>query len=154
MISYELHSYNSSNLIIIYMTSNITHMSNYIWPFHITYYIRSTYPAMRSNHLCHVIQSDMLHVYHSPTHLFSSLHFSFNLYINWNGYLTCNGGQFLCNFQFLMWLLLLMSCPLIGPFIFKGLVYLYQLVDPGQVICVGFILPCRSFSPSPWCCIE
>ena len=22
-------------------------------------------------HLCHVIQSDMLHVYHSPTHLFS-----------------------------------------------------------------------------------
>ena len=27
-------------------------------------------------HLCHVIQSDMLHVYHSPTHLFSHVHFS------------------------------------------------------------------------------
>ena len=26
--------------------------------------------------LCHVIQSDMLHVYHSPTHLFSHVHFS------------------------------------------------------------------------------
>ena len=26
--------------------------------------------------LCHVIQSDMLHVYHSPTHLFSWVHFS------------------------------------------------------------------------------
>ena len=26
--------------------------------------------------LCHVIQSDMLHVYHSPTHLFSQVHFS------------------------------------------------------------------------------
>ena len=26
--------------------------------------------------LCHVIQSDMLHVYHSPTHLFSCVHFS------------------------------------------------------------------------------
>ena len=25
--------------------------------------------------LCHVIQSDMLHVYHSPTHLFSWVHF-------------------------------------------------------------------------------
>ena len=25
--------------------------------------------------LCHVIQSDMLHVYHSPTHLFSHVHF-------------------------------------------------------------------------------
>ena len=24
---------------------------------------------------CHVIQSDMLHVYHSPTHLFSLVHF-------------------------------------------------------------------------------
>ena len=27
-------------------------------------------------HLCHVIQSDMLHVYHSPNHLFSQVHFS------------------------------------------------------------------------------
>ena len=26
-------------------------------------------------HLCHVIQSDMLHVYHSPTQLFSHVHF-------------------------------------------------------------------------------
>ena len=26
-------------------------------------------------HLCHVIQSDMLHVYHSPTQLFSCVHF-------------------------------------------------------------------------------
>ena len=37
-------------------------------------------------------------------------------YINWNSYLICNKVQFLCNFHFLMWLLLLMSCPLIGPF--------------------------------------
>ena len=29
--------------------------------------------------LCHVIQSDMLPVYHSPTHLFSQVHFSFSL---------------------------------------------------------------------------
>ena len=43
-----------------------------------------------------------------------------------------------------MWLLLLMPHPLIGPFIFKDLVYLYCLVGPGQVPCVGLILPCRS----------
>ena len=30
-------------------------------------------------HLCHVIQSDILHVYHSPTHLFSQVHFSLSL---------------------------------------------------------------------------
>ena len=30
-------------------------------------------------HLCHVIQSDILHVYHSPTHLFSWVHFSLSL---------------------------------------------------------------------------
>ena len=28
--------------------------------------------------LCHVIQSDMLTVYHSPAHLFSPVHFSFS----------------------------------------------------------------------------
>ena len=30
-------------------------------------------------HLCHVIQSDMLHVYYSPIHLFSWVHFSLSL---------------------------------------------------------------------------
>ena len=30
----------------------------------------------QSRHLCYVIQSDMLSVYHSPTHLFSRVHFS------------------------------------------------------------------------------
>ena len=30
-------------------------------------------------HLCHVIQSDMLHVYHSRTSLYSQVHFSLSL---------------------------------------------------------------------------
>ena len=34
--------------------------------------------------LCHVIQGDMLAVYHSLTHLFSSFTFPFQLYLNWN----------------------------------------------------------------------
>ena len=53
-----------------------------------------------------------------------------------------------------MWLLLLMPHPLIGPFNFRDLGYLYQLVDPGQVLCAGLILPCRKFRPLPWCCRE
>ena len=98
-------------------------------------------------HLCHVIESDMVCVYHSPNHLFSHINFPFSHYINWNGWLICNRAQFLCNFHFLMWLLLLMPCPLIGPFVFRDLGYLYQLVVLGQVLCVGLTLPCRSSRP-------
>ena len=47
----------------------------------------------------------------------------------------------------IMRLLLLMPCLLIGPFILRDLVYHYWLVDPGQVLCVGLILPCRNFRP-------
>ena len=101
--------------------------------------------------LCCVIQSDILCVYHSPTQLFSCVHFPFPPYINWNSWLICNRAWFLCNFHFLMWLLLLMLHPLIGPFIFRDLGYLYGLVVPGQVLCVGLILPCRSFRQLPWC---
>ena len=52
--------------------------------------------------LCHVILSDMLTVYHTPTHLFSPVYFSFSKYIIWNGYLIYNRAQLLCNFHFLM----------------------------------------------------
>ena len=49
------------------------------------------------------------------------LAFIFPCYINWNSNLICNGAQFLCNFLFLMWLLLLMPHPLIWAFYFQGL---------------------------------
>ena len=90
----------------------------------------------------------MLTVYHSLTHLFSPAHFSFLalLHLEWQ-------YQFLCNFPFLIWLLLLMQCPLIGPFIFRDLAYCYWLMDPGQVLCEGLILPCRSFRPLSCCCM-
>ena len=99
--------------------------------------------------LCHVILSDMMTVYHSPTHLFSHVHFSLSSLHQLDNYLICNRAQSLCNFLFQMWLLLLMPHPPIGPLIFTNLVYLYWLVDPGQVLCVGIILPCRSFRPLP-----
>ena len=53
-----------------------------------------------------------------------------------------------------MWLLPQVPCPLIGPFIFRDLVCHYQLVNPGLVLCVGLILPCRSFRQLPPCCVE
>ena len=95
--------------------------------------------------LCCVIQSDMLGVYHSPTQLFQVFIFLFPFYVNWNGWLNYNEVLFHCNFHFLMWSLLLMLHPLIWPFIFRDLGYLYQLVVPGQVPCLGLILPCRNF---------
>ena len=101
-------------------------------------------------HLFHVFQSDMLHVYHSPTCLFSHVHFfPFLPCVNWNSYHISNRAQFLCNFLFLMWLLLLMPHSLIGPFIFRDLLCLYWLMDLGGLLCVRLILPCRSFRPLP-----
>ena len=104
----------------------------------------------QQQHLCHVIQSDMLHVYHSATHLFLHAHFCPFLLMS-TGMVGSFAfrAQFLCNFHFLMWLLLLIPCPLTGPFIFRDLGYLYWLVVLGWVLCVGHILPCRSSRPLP-----
>ena len=85
--------------------------------------------------LCHVIQSDLLTVNHPPTICFLLFTFPVQLFVNWNGNLICNRAQFLCNFHFLKWLLLLMPCPFIGSFIFRDLVCHYQLVDPGHILC-------------------
>ena len=87
---------------------------------------------------------------HNYSHMFI---FLFPLYGNWNGCLTYNKVLFDCNFHFLMWSLLLMLHPLIGPFIFRVLDYLYQLVVPGQVPCLGLILPCRNFRLLPSCSV-
>ena len=88
-----------------------------------------------------------------PPNYFHVFIFPFPPYINWNVWLICSRSWFLCNFHFLMSLLLLMPHPLIGHFIFRDLRYLYLLVVPGQVLCVGLILPCRSFRWLPWCYI-
>ena len=95
--------------------------------------------------LCHVIQSDMLTVYHSPTHMFSSTQFSFSALGQLEQLSHLQQNPVPLQFHLLMWLLLQMPCTLIGPFIFRDLFYLYQLVDPGQVLCVGLILSYRSF---------
>ena len=65
--------------------------------------------------------------------------FPFQLCINLSGYLIYNRSRFLCNFHFLMWLLLQMPCLVIGTFIFRVLDCHYQLMDLGQVLCVRLI---------------
>ena len=105
-------------------------------------------------HLCCVIQSDMLHVIILPHNYFHVFFFPFLPYVNWNSWLIYNKVPFLCNFHFLMWSSLLMPHPLIRPFIFRDLGYLYQLVVPGQGPCVGFILPCRNFMLLPSCYVK
>ena len=100
-------------------------------------------------HLCCVIQRDILCVYHSPTHLFLHVHFSLSSLhqLEWLAHLQQSPVPLqLC---FLMWSLLLMSHPLIGFFIFRDLGCLYQLVVLDQALCVGLILPYRSFRPLP-----
>ena len=62
-----------------------------------------------------------------------------------------NKVLFHCNFCFPMWSLLLMLHPRRGPFIFRDLGYLYQLVVHGPVPCLGLILPCRNFRLLPSC---
>ena len=106
-------------------------------------------------YLCHVIQSDMLQVFIIlPCNYFHACSFFPFLFMSTGTVSSvATRVQFFCNFYFLMWSLLLMPPPLIGPFIFRDLGYLYQLVVPGQVPCVGLILPCRNFRLLPSCYI-
>ena len=52
--------------------------------------------------LWHVIQSDMLHVYHSFTHLFLCVPFSLSSLHQLERWLICSRAQFLCSVHFLM----------------------------------------------------
>ena len=98
--------------------------------------------------LCSVIQSDMLCIYHSPTQLFSHFHFSIS---------SLHQLKQLANLQQSPLpdvVIATDATPLIGPFIFRDLGYLYQLVVPGLVPCVGLILPCRNFMLLPLCYVK
>ena len=73
--------------------------------------------------LCHVIQSDMLNVYHSPAHFFLfTLLFQYS--VSSRGYLNCRRVWSLYNILFLQCLSLPMLFTIIGPFIFRVLDFL------------------------------
>ena len=99
--------------------------------------------------LCHVIQSDMLTVYHSLSRLFPSVQFSFSALhqLEWLFHLQ----QSPIPLQFLFPDIVFATDAIASywPFIFRVLHCHYQLVVPGQVLCVRLILPCKSFRQFP-----
>ena len=96
-------------------------------------------------HLCCVIQSDMLHVYHSPTYLFLCVHFSLSSLhqLEWLAHLQ----QIPVPLQFPLPDVVIASnaMPTHWAFYFQG----SQLVVLGQVLSAGLILPYRSSRPLP-----
>ena len=103
--------------------------------------------------LCRVIQSDVLCIYHSLTQLFSLVHFSLFSLCELEQLAHLQQSPVPLQFPLPDVSLLLMAPPIIGPFIFRDLGYLNQLVVPGQVPCVRLILHCRSFRLLPSCYI-
>ena len=91
--------------------------------------------------LSHVIQSDMLSVDHSPRQLFSCVHFSLSSLHQLEQLSTLQQSPVPLQFPLTDVVIATDATALIGPFIFRVLGYLYQLVVPGQVPCLGLILP-------------
>ena len=117
---------------------------------------RSTFcasPHVQLCWLCHVIQTNMLHVYHSPAHLFLSTYL-FQLCIRSEGSLSCNRILSPCNFLFLMLLLLFMLHTIIRPFIFRVLGFPSHVVAPVLVLCASYILPCSNSRQLSSCCVK
>ena len=101
-------------------------------------------------HLCHVIQSNMLQVCLSPNHLFSCVNFSLSSLHQLEQLSHLQQSPAPLHFPPPAVVIATDAMPtLIGPFIFRDLIYLYQLVDPGQILYAGLILPCRSFRLLP-----
>ena len=100
-------------------------------------------------HLCHVIQRDMLHVYHSPTHLFSWAHFSLSSLHQLVQLSQLQQSPVPLQFPLPDVVIATDATYTHRVFYFQGSGLHFQLVYPGQVLCAGLILPCRSFRPLP-----
>ena len=96
---------------------------------------------------CHVIQSDMLHVYHSPTHLFPHVHFFLSSLHQLEQLSHLQQSPIPLQFPLPDVFIATDAMATHWVFFFRDLVYLYQLVEPGQILCVGLILSIRSFRP-------
>ena len=96
----------------------------------------------------------MLTVYHSPTHLFYPVHFSFSALheLEWLSHLQ----QSPVPMQFPPPNVVIATDAMSThwAFYFQGYGLPFWILDPGPVLHVVLILPCRSFSLSPWCFIE
>ena len=100
--------------------------------------------------LCHVIQNDMLTVYHSPTQLLSSVYVSFSALHQQEQLSHLQQSPFPLHFLFPNLVITTdATSSHLAVFIFRVLDCHYQLVDPGQVLCVGLILPGWNFRQLP-----
>ena len=99
--------------------------------------------------LCHVIQRDMLTVYHSPIHLVSPVYFSFSALYQLEQLSHLQHTQVPLQFPLPDVVIATDAMPTHWAFYFQGSGLPYQLVDPGLVLCVGLILPGRRFRPLP-----
>ena len=95
----------------------------------------------------------MLSVYHSPTQLFLHAHSSLSSLHQLERLPTLQQSSVPLHFPLLDVVIATDATPTNWAFIFRFLGYLYQLVVPGQVPCVGLILPCRNFRLLPSCSI-
>ena len=78
----------------------------------------------------------------------------FLLCISSRGCVKYDKFQFPCNFLFLMWLSLLMLCPIMGPFIVRVLCFPSPILAPCLILCGRCIFPCRNSRMLHSCCIR
>ena len=104
--------------------------------------------------LCHVIQSDMLRVYHSPTHLFSRVQFSPSSLRQLDQLAKLEQSPVPLQFPLPDVVIATDAAPTHWAFYFQDLGYLYQLVVHGPVPCLELILPCRKFRLLQSCYVE
>ena len=107
------------------------------------------------HHLCHVIQSDMLCVYHSPMQLFSHVHFSISslCQLEWLAHLQ--QSPIPLQFPLPDVVIATDATPTHWAFYFQGSgLPSYVSGAWSGSLCVGLILPCRNFMLLPSCYIE
>ena len=95
--------------------------------------------------LCHVIQHDMLSVYHSPTQLFSCVHFSLSSLHQWEQLAKLQWSPIPLQFPLLDVVIATDATPTNWAFYIQGSGLPLSVSGAWSGSCVGLILPCRNF---------
>ena len=104
--------------------------------------------------LCCVIQSNILTFITFLLIYFLLFAFLSPLCVSSRGLLSCDRVQCPRNFLLLMWLLVLVVHPSMGPFIFRDFGFPSPILVPDLVLCTECILPCKNSRLWHSCCIK